>query len=325
MSEVTASCAEGSTEAAPVGFPDIVGKSDTMRALFAEMARVSASDVPVHLFGETGTGKECVARAIHMASSRAGRPFVALNASSLSDDLFESEMFGHAKGAFTGAFAARDGHVAAAEGGTLFLDEVAELTMRAQARLLRFLQEHEYRRLGESVVRRADLRLLTAANVRLEDRVTRGQFRLDLLFRLNVVTLTLPPLRERGEDLLLLARRFLRQAAALRRVPIPELPRDVTAALMSCSWPGNVRQLQNEMSRLVTLAAGGPLRPELLSPGTLHGTPRPIALLRQARAEFERQYLRGALERHGGNRTRTAVALGLSRQGLSLLLSRHGL
>jgi DNA-binding NtrC family response regulator len=323
MSEVLKTlCGDGAETAA---FPDIVGRSEAMLSLFAEMARVSASDVAVHIFGETGTGKECVARAIHAASSRADRAFVALNASSLSDDLFESEMFGHVKGAFTGAFASREGHVAAAEGGTLFVDEVAELTPRAQARLLRFVQEREYRRVGETAVRRADLRLLTAANVGLEDRVARGQFRQDLLYRLNVVTLTLPPLRERGDDLLLLARRFLRQAAALRRVPNPELPRSVATALLACSWPGNVRQLENEMSRLVTLSAGSPLRPELLSPGVLHGTPRPIALLRQARAEFDRQYLRGALERHAGNRTRTAAALGLSRQGLSLLLSRHGL
>ena len=306
-------------------FPGIVGESPAMCALFAGMRKVAASEMAVHLFGETGTGKERVARAIHLASPRAARPFVALNASSMSDELFESEMYGHAKGAFTGAAAAREGHVAAAEGGTLFIDEVAELTPRAQARLLRFVQEREYRRVGETFVRHADLRVLTAANVRLEDQVARGLFRQDLLYRVNVMTLTLPPLRDRGDDVLLLAKAFLREEAAAGRFPVPELPRELATVLTRCAWPGNVRQLQNEMQRLVALAAGGPLRPELLSPGVQRGEPRPVARLQQARREFEREYLREALERHGGNRTRTAAALGLSRQGLGLKLNRLGL
>ena len=306
-------------------FPGIVGESPAMRALFAGMKKVAVSDAALHLFGETGTGKEGVARAIHVASPRAARPFVALNASSVSDELFESEMFGHAKGAFTGATSARDGQVAAAEGGTLFIDEVAELTPRAQARLLRFVQEREYRRVGESFVRRADLRVLTAANVRLEEQVARGLFRKDLLYRLNVLTLALPPLRDRGDDLLLLAKTFLREAAVARRLPAPDLPRDLAAVLTACEWPGNVRQLENEMQRLVTLSAGGLLRPDLLSPGVQRGGARPVAGLQQARREFEREYVREALERHGGNRTRTAAALGLSRQGLGLKLNRLGL
>ena len=306
-------------------FLGIVGESPAMRALFAGMSKVAASDVVVHLFGETGTGKERVARAIHLASPRATRPFVALNASSVSDELFESEMFGHAKGAFTGATSAREGQVAAAEGGTLFIDEVAELTSRAQARLLRFVQEREYRRLGETFLRRADLRVLTAANVRLEEQVARGLFRKDLLYRVNVVTLALPPLRDRGDDVLLLAKAFLREEALARGLPVPDLPRGLASVLTTCAWPGNVRQLENEMQRLVTLSAGGPLRPDQLSPGVDAGGSRPLALLQQARRAFEREYVREALERHGGNRTRTAAALGLSRQGLGLKLNRLGL
>lgn len=306
-------------------FQGIVGESPAMRGLFAGMSKVAACEVVVHLFGETGTGKERVARAIHEASPRAARPFVALNASSISDELFESEMFGHAKGAFTGATSAREGHVAAAEGGTLFIDEVAELTSRAQARLLRFVQEREYRRVGETFLRRADLRVLTAANVRLEEQVARGLFRKDLLYRVNVVTLALPPLRDRGDDVLLLAKAFLRAEAMARRLPVPDLPRDLAGVLTTCAWPGNVRQLENEMQRLVTLSAGGPLRSDQLSPGVEPGGSRPVALLQQARREFEREYVREALERHGGNRTRTAAALGLTRQGLGLKLNRLGL
>jgi len=308
-------------------FPGIVGESAAMAALFVEMERVAALDVAVHVFGETGTGKECVARALHAASSRARAPFVALNAASLSDELFESEMFGHARGAFTGAMSARDGQVAAAEGGTLFLDEVADLTARSQVRLLRFLQEREYRRVGETAPRRANVRLLSAANVRLHERVACGAFRQDLLFRLNVVTLLLPPLRERPGDIPALARRFLRQAAARFGVPAPELTPDVLDALTAFPWPGNVRQLQNEMERLLAFSAGGPLTRDLLSSDVRQEarSPESLSRLRQARADFDRRYLQEALVRFGGNRTRTAAALGVSRQGLGLLLSRHGL
>jgi two-component system response regulator GlrR len=290
-----------------------------MAALFAEMEKLAASDVVVHVFGETGTGKGCVARALHAASPRARAPFVALNASSLSDELFESEMFGHARGAFTGAVAAREGQVAAAEGGTLFIDEVVDLTPRSQARLLRFVQEREYRRVGETALRRANLRVLTAANVRLEECVARGAFRKDLLYRINVVTLALPPLRERRDDVVLLARRFLQQAALRWRLPLPELSREVILALQACSWPGNVRQL------LLALCSGGSLTVDRLSSDVLQATHSPgeLSRLRQARADFDRRYVQEALLKHGGNRTRTAAALGLSRQGLNLLLSRH--
>jgi DNA-binding NtrC family response regulator len=306
-------------------FSGIVGESPAMRTLFAGMRRVAEAELPVHIFGETGTGKERVARAIHDASPRAGRAFVALNASSISDELFEAEMFGHTKGAYTGAAQAREGHVAAAEGGTLFLDEVAELSSRAQTRLLRFVQESEYRRVGETFLRRCNVRVVTAANVRLEDQVACGLFRRDLLYRLTVLTLALPPLRDRGDDVVLLARTFLREAATTAGLPVPELPRELASALRECAWPGNVRQLQNEMRRLVTMTLGEGLNADQLSAGVERGGARPLERLRLARREFERAYVREALKRHGGNRARTAAALGLSRQGLGLKLNSLGL
>jgi hypothetical protein len=211
VAELAAASERPDSEASP--FPEIVGRCAPMRALFEEMLRVAGSEAFVHVAGETGTGKDKVAHALHARSRRRGGRFVALNASSLSDELFESEMFGHARGAFTGAQLARDGYVAEAEAGTLFIDEVADLSLRAQAKLLRLLQSREYRRLGETELRQADIRVVTAANVDLEQRVAQGTFREDLMYRIAVVTLQLPPLRERGDDVLLLARHFLRAAA----------------------------------------------------------------------------------------------------------------
>jgi DNA-binding NtrC family response regulator/tetratricopeptide (TPR) repeat protein len=307
-------------------FPEIVGRCAPMRLLFAEMARVAASELPVHIFGETGTGKERVARALHRCSKRRERPFVAVNASSLSDELFEAEMFGHVRGAFTGAIAAREGHVALAEGGTLFIDEVADLSPRAQAKLLRLAQDGEYRRIGDSELRRASVRILTAANAELEERVARGLFREDLMYRLCVVTLRLPPLRQRGDDLLLLARHFLRAAAARERVPVPALPADVARALLSHAWPGNVRELENEMSRLVVLGAKEGLRREHLRERVQKAsTAERRGSLREASLAFERDFVARALQQNDGNRARTAAALGLTRQALLKKMGRLGL
>jgi DNA-binding NtrC family response regulator len=312
-------------EEAPYRFPEIVGRCPALERLFREMGRVAHSEVPVHIFGETGTGKEKVARALHLRSPRSRGPFVALNASSLSDELFEAELFGHARGAFTGAVSAREGHVAAAEGGTLFIDEVADLSPRTQAKLLRFLQEGEYRRLGESVVRQANVRVLSAANVRLEEGAAAGRFREDLLYRLNVVTLELPPLRERGDDILLLARHFLRAAAEKARVAPPRLPSEVASVLAAFPWPGNVRQLENEMSRLVALAGRVGLRKEDLSPRLVAAPVAVGSSLRAAQAAFEREYVARALERNGGHRGRTAAELGITRQALVEKIRRLGL
>jgi DNA-binding NtrC family response regulator len=306
-------------------FPELVGRSPAMQALFGEMARVTDSEVSVHIFGETGTGKEKVAAALHRRSRRGSGPFVAINASSLSDELFEAELFGHVRGAFTGAFAAREGYVARAEGGTLFIDEVAELSLRGQAKLLRFVQEKEYRRVGETETRRANVRVLSAANVDLERRLAAGHFREDLMYRLRPIVLALPPLRERGGDVLLLARHFVRMAAQREGVPAPHLPVDVVRALVAYAWPGNIRELENEMNRLVILAGRAELRREHLSPRVAEPAADPRSGLRDARQRFEREFVARALWRHGGNRTRTAGELGVTRQALVAKIRRLGL
>ena len=317
--------APAADEEPPGQFPEIVGSGPPMEDLFRQMGRLAPSDVPLHLFGETGTGKERVARALHRVSPRGGRPFVALNASALSDELFEAELFGHLRGAFSGAVADRSGLVAEAEGGTLFLDEVTDLSSKAQAKLLRLLQEKEYRRVGENRTRRADVRVITAANVALERRVAAGLFREDLMYRMNAVILTLPPLRERGEDLLRLARYFLRGASERAGRPTPRLPGDLATALTRYAWPGNVRELENEMTRLVVLAGDGPLGCEQLSPRVAASRRAPLAPLREAVLGFEREHVGRMLALHAGNRSRTASALGLTRQGLLAKLRRLGI
>jgi DNA-binding NtrC family response regulator len=311
----------------PGPFPEIVGRCAPMRSLFEQMLRVAGSEAFVHLAGETGTGKDKVAHALHERSRRRRGRFVALNASSLSDELFESEMFGHARGAFTGALLARDGYVAEAEGGTIFIDEVADLSLRAQAKLLRLLQSREYRRVGETELRRADIRVITAANVDLEQRAKQGQFREDLMYRIAVVTLRLPPLRERGDDVLLLARHFLRAAARRDGCAAPGLPASLGEALLRHAWPGNVRELENEMARLVALCGGQPPRLELLSPRIARSAeepPQPLAL-REGLLAFERGFLERALLRHRGNRSRTAMELGITRQALLGKIARFGI
>jgi DNA-binding NtrC family response regulator len=307
----------------PAGFAGIIGRSAPMQSLFAQMTLLARSEVAVHITGETGTGKERVAKALHAESPRAGRPFVGINASSLSDELFEAELFGHVKGAFTGAFVSREGHVAAAEGGTLFIDEVTDLSARAQAKLLRFLQEREYRRIGETAVRRADFRLITASNAPLEQRVAAGAFRRDLMYRLNVMVLALPPLRERREDVAMLARHFLGAAAARAGVAPPRLSAPLVHEITAYDWPGNVRELENEMSRLVVLAGQGPVRVEHLS--FSGAAPPEGGRLREARRSFERDYVARALTRNGGNRARTASELGMTRQALLGMIKRLGI
>ena len=309
--------------AAAVG--GLLGRCPAMERLKQDVAMFGASDVRVHVFGETGTGKEMVAKALHEASPRARRPLVPVNVAGFSDELLVAELFGHVRGAFTGAVAARDGYVTKAEGGTLFIDEVGDMSSLAQVRLLRFLEDGEYQRLGETVARRADVRVVTATNVDLEQRVRAGRFRQDLWFRLKVERLNLPPLRERGDDVLLLARHFLGRQAAERQGAPPGLSREAEAALLGHSWPGNVRELQNEMRCAAVRAVGRPVEVDDLSPELQARPGRRPGTLREAVRQFETGFILEALERHHGNVARTAAELGVTRQALWGKTRRLGL
>ena len=247
-------------EAAPEA--DLESDSPKIRALIDMAEKASGADAPVLLRGESGTGKTVLARRIHALSRRSHRPFVVVNCPTLSEELLTSELFGHAKGAFTGAVRDQPGRVEAAEGGTLFLDEIGEITPSLQAKLLRFLEEKEFERLGENKTRRADVRTVAATNRDLEDHVRKSLFREDLLYRLNVIDLQLPPLRERREDILRLARRFLVFFARSARRRAQELSPAAEAALLAYRWPGNIRELRNTIERAVILWPAQVIEPE---------------------------------------------------------------
>ena len=319
--------AEGSAEPVTEFLPGLVGGSETVRRLSDLVRKVAPSDLPVSIYGETGTGKEKVARAIHDLSSRRGKEFVAVNAASLSDELFESEIFGHVRGSFTGAITDRPGLVEKARGGTLFIDEVADLSPRSQVRLLRFVQEGTYRRVGETLERRADVRIVVAANQKLEDLAAAGRFREDLLHRLRGVSLTVPPLRSRGSDIVRLARHFIARAGSTAARLSPQSETELRAH----SWPGNVRELEQEMRRAVVLADSSLIewrRPEEAgTPLSLRAAPETDnsrLSLHEAVVAFERTFLKSVLSRCG-ERTEAARMLGISRQALHQKTVRYGL
>ena len=247
-------------EAAPE--TDLESESPKLRAVFDVAERASSSDAPVLLRGESGTGKSVLARWIHSLSPRSRQPFVVVNCPTLSEELLTSELFGHTKGAFTGAVRDQPGRVEAAEGGTLFLDEIGDISPSLQAKLLRFIEDKEFERLGENKTRRANVRTLAATNRELEEQVRKGLFREDLLYRLNVIDLQLPPLRERPEDILRLARRFLIFFAKSARRQTPELSSAAEIALTSYNWPGNIRELRNTVERAVILWPAQVIEPQ---------------------------------------------------------------
>jgi two-component system response regulator HydG len=316
----------GTVQGAEEPPPDLVGESPAMRSLHALLPRYADSKVAVYVYGETGTGKERIARALHAGSPRRGGPFVPVNASAVSEGVFESELFGHVKGSFTGASSDREGYVGLAHGGTLFLDEIADLTPSGQAKLLRFLDTGEYRRVGESRTRQADVRVVAASNVPLESRVARGAFRQDLLYRLNVLALRLPPLRARQGDIALLARHLLKEAALAEGKAAPRLSDSVWGALECYPWPGNVRELRAEMYRLVVEHPGAIIRARDLSVRILGDGPTAAAApIEAATADFERAYIERMLAECRGGKTAAARRLGLSRQGLRGKMKRYGI
>ena len=318
----------------------IVGRSAPVRTLLSLVDKVTESAVPVLIEGESGTGKELVARAIHHNGARSGRPFVVENCAAVPDALIENELFGHERGAFTGADRAADGLFERADGGTLFLDEVGDMSPEMQKKLLRVLQEGEVRRVGGKTVRKVDVRVLCATNRDLARMVKEGRFREDLFYRLCVVRVRIPPLRERREDIPLLAVHFLDRIAAEAKGEAPRLEAEALDALTLYGWPGNVRELENEIRRAATLA-GGVITRDVLSPHVREapegggpvaaggeaagGEEGPGGNLKEAVEALERRLLRSALAEHGGNRTRTAGALGLSRLGLRKKMTRYGI
>jgi two-component system response regulator AtoC len=289
--------------------------------------RAATSELPVLLTGETGSGKELVARALHLQSRRGGRAFVAHNCGATPDSLIESELFGHARGAFTGAVADRAGLFDAAHDGTLFLDEIGDASLLLQMKLLRVLQEGEARRVGDTRVRRVDVRIVSATHRTLESAVEDGRFRADLFYRLNAVQIRLPPLRERGSDVRLLAEEFVRRAASREGRRPPALSREVDERFAGYAWPGNVRELANVCAYAVLVAGAAESLEARHLPAELRhecGARRTPGLHAETRALEERR-LRETLERLNGNKSRAARELGLSRQGLVKKLKRYGL
>jgi two-component system, NtrC family, response regulator HydG len=305
----------------------IVAHSPSMRQLIDLARRVARVDATVLITGESGSGKERIARLIHDASTRAAGPFIAVNCGAISEALLESELFGHARGAFTGATQDRVGLFEAADGGTLLLDEVGEVSAGMQVKLLRALQEREIRRVGENRTRAVDVRILAATNRDLVTGVAGGEFRQDLYYRLKVVELRVPPLRQRRDDILPLARVLLASAALRMKRKIAGLSPEAADQLLRCAWPGNVRELQNAMERAVALARGGRVELEDLPDDVSQAPPVPVATSGMARPleQIEKEYIISALELNGGNQTQTAEQLQIGSTTLYRKLKSYGL
>jgi two-component system NtrC family response regulator len=303
---------------------EIMGESPAMQKVFAAIRKVATTDASVLVVGESGTGKELVAKAIHRAGDRRDGPFVVINCGAIPEALLESELFGHEKGAFTHAEARRKGKFEYANGGTLFLDEIGDLPLALQVKLLRFLQEHHIERVGGREVISLDVRVIAATNRDLKRAVAEQRFRDDLFFRLSVVTISLPPLRERGDDVMLLARAFLRQFGDHYRKEVQGFSTDAAEALQRFPWPGNVRELEHRVKRAVIMSDGLVVTPpdlELEAPAGAEAT----RSLREVRDEAERRHVQLVLQRRDGNISQAAGELGISRPTLHELIKKYGL
>ena len=322
---------------------EIIGRSDLMQEVFRLVEQVAPARSTVLITGESGTGKELIAKAIHEASTRAGRPFVTVNSSNIPSELLESELFGHTRGAFTGAIAAKKGLFEVADGGSIFLDEIGDIPPETQVRLLRVIQEREFTPLGDTAPRRVDVRIVAATNIDLKEAVRQGSFREDLYYRLAVVPIELPPLRDRREDILPLAQHFIQKynEENARSVSDQMVP-DVLALMESYSWPGNVRELENSIERAVVIAPGNEitkecLRPEISDPKSVVSTShdgassgavgeigRGINFYEEVR-RFEIDLIRRALEQTGGHQSRAARLLGMNATTLNSKIKTYNI
>jgi len=293
----------------------LIGQSEAMRKVFNAIAKTAATSATVLITGESGTGKELVARSIHYSSSRASAPFVPVNCGGIPEGLLESELFGHVKGAFTGATESRAGFFQTADGGTIFLDEISDTSLSMQSKLLRVLQDKEVYMVGASSSRKVDVRIIAATNKDLSNLVSKGTFREDLFFRLNVITIVMPPLRERGDDILILAHHFVTRYAQEFGKPALQFSDDALQVLRNYYWPGNIRELENVIQRLVVMTDG-----ELIEVSDLPSLMRFSALretgLNRTLAEVEAEYIRNVLASVDGNKTEAAGILGIDRKTL---------
>jgi transcriptional regulator with GAF, ATPase, and Fis domain len=302
-------------------FGEIIGACPSMMEVYRKLQKVATTDISVLITGETGTGKELIAREIHRRSGRATGPFVVINCGAIPENLIESELFGHVRGAFTGAIASRPGKFQAASGGTLFLDEIGELPLSLQVKLLRALQERIVFRVGDSKPEKVDIRVVAATNRVLEDEIRAGRFREDLYYRLNVVNIFLPPLRERGDDVLIIAKALLSKHADELAPHVQGFSPPALAAIKKNPWPGNIRQLENRIKKALVLCDKALLGPEDLD--LTKDAESPILPLEKAKEEFQRKYVLEVLERNSGNRTQTARDLGVDPRTIFRYLERE--
>jgi len=302
-------------------FGEIIGACDSMLEVFRKLQKVATTDISVLITGETGTGKELIAREIHRRSPREKGPFVTINCGAIPENLIESELFGHVRGAFTGAVASRPGKFQIADKGTLFLDEIGELPLNLQVKLLRALQEHVVYRVGDGRPEKVDIRVVAATNRILDEEIREGRFREDLYYRLNVVNLWMPPLRDRGEDVVIIARALLSKYADELKSSVRGFAPDAITAIKRYAWPGNVRQLENRLKKALVLCDHNLLTAEDLD--LTRDEQSPILPLERAKEEFQRKYVLEVLERNSGNRTQTARDLGVDPRTIFRYLERE--